>query len=478
MSGTADLIVIGGGPAGVEGALAACDAGLDVTLIDESPAAGGQVYRALPASFSPVDGDALGPDHVAGERLRAALAASGVRHVANYRVWLAAPGFRVDALGPDGVRSWTAPALLVATGATERIVPFSGWTTPGVFGLAAATIMLKSQRILPGRMTIVAGCGPLLAAVSAGIIKAGGDVVALVDLARPTNWLKALPAITNRPDLLVRGLGWLARVGVSGARARPGCAIVGVDGKTCVEAVAFQPVDRDGRIRHDASVERIACDSLVVGHGLTPNTDLTRVLGAHHVFAAERGGWFATRDADMRTSVAKLYVAGDGGGISGAAAAHLQGRLAGLTAARDLGRIDANMWTEKRRAIVTRLAKAERFGRAMARLMALQPGLVHSIPNECVVCRCEDVTRAEIEIAITLGAAEVNQVKAWTRCGMGPCQGKICGEAVATLVAGTVGGRERAGAFTARPPFRPVPTEALAGEFAYADIPIPPPAPL
>lgn len=472
-----DVIVIGAGPAGVEAALAASECGLDVTLIDEAPAAGGQVYRALPATFGNADPREIGPDFAAGEKLRQRLAVGRLRYAPDMRVWLVGAGFRVDALGPDGLRAWTAPALIVATGATERAVPFPGWTTPGVFGLAAATVMLKSQRLLPSRSTVVAGCGPLLAAVATGIIKAGGRVAAFVDLAGPGDWLAALPGMAGRPDLLLRGIDWWRRIVVAGAAMSFRTAVVGVEGGDHVDTVLLRPVDRNGGVDHAAPVRRVACDSLVVGHGLTPNTDLTRALGAQHLFAGDRGGWIPARDADMRSSVPELYVAGDGGGISGAAAAGLQGRLAGLAAAFDLGKIDAAAWQTRAAGIRRDLARAERFGRAMARLMAIRPALVDSIPKDCVVCRCEDVTRAEIDDAVARGAVEVNQAKAWTRAGMGPCQGKMCGETVATLVAARVGGRERAGAFTARPPFRPVPTAVLVGEFDYADIPIPPPAP-
>lgn len=477
-SQSADLVVVGAGPAGIEAACTARETGLDVVLVDEAPAAGGQVYRALPLTFRAERTDALGPDFADGEALRARLQRADLQYASGCRVFLVAPGFRIDAVGPSGVISWTAPALIVATGATERVVAFPGWTTPGVFGLAAATVMLKSQCLLLGGSTVVAGCGPLLAAVAYTIIKAGGIVAAVIDLASAAAWTRGLGPMLSRPDLLARGLGWMARIARSGAPLRFRSTIVGVEGGNQIEAVHVKPVDRSGRVRTDAPTRRIACDSLVVGHGLVPNTDLTRALNARHVYAHERGGWIAESDADMRTSVPQLYVAGDGGGISGAAAAALQGRLAGLTAAYNLGRLDTKNWARLSAPVRAQLARAERFGRAMSYLMAMRPALAEAIPPDCVVCRCEDVTRAEIEEAISVGAVEVNQVKQWTRCGMGPCQGKICGETVASLVAARVGGRERAGSFTARPPFRPVPTDALVGGFDYDDIPIPPPAPL
>src|SRR5438105_8975955 len=152
-----DLIVIGGGPAGIMAAVAARRHGASVALLDDNPAAGGQVYRAPPPSFSREA--AASPEQVDGDRLRALLAASGAVTMLEHTVWSVSRGFRIDATGPKGSVALTAPKLIVATGTSERVVPFPGWSLPGVIGLAAATIMLKSQRMLPGRATIVAGCG-------------------------------------------------------------------------------------------------------------------------------------------------------------------------------------------------------------------------------------------------------------------------------------------------------------------------------
>lgn len=478
MAGAPELLVIGAGPAGVGCATAAAAHGVDVVLVDENDAAGGQVYRDIPSSFRVKAGAPVSAEQRLGAEQRALLQRSPVQTAFGHRVWSVLPGFRVDALGPEGPVSWTARALALATGTSERVVPFPGWTLPGVIGLAAATILLKSQQTLPGESTLVAGCGPLLAAVAVGILKGGGRVAAVADLSGPDEWLRALPALAARPDLLVRGMTWTATIRAAGVPIffRHGIKEVReADGE--LEAV-LQPVDRERRLVGHGAERLIRAECVAVGHGLVPGTDVTRLLRARHRFDAALGGWVAERDADFRTSIANLYVAGDGAGISGAAAAFLQGQIAGLSAARDLGRLDAGAHVRAVAPIRSRLARAERFGRAMARLMALRPGQVASIPPDTVVCRCEDVTRAEIDEAVGSGAREVNQLKAWTRCGMGPCQGRMCGESAASLVSAWVGDRERAGYFTGRAPLRPVSLDALTGDYDYADIPIPKAAPL
>ncbi len=475
MTGSPDLLVIGGGPAGVEAALAAASRGLAVTLVDEAHAAGGQVYRAPPDGVVPASPP---PDRQAGDALRARLSASPVNAVFDHAVWSVSPGFRVDALGPDGPRAWTARAVIAATGAQERVVPFPGWTLPGVIGLAGATVLLKSQSMLPGRRTLVAGCGPLLLAVGAAILKAGGEVAAVVDLSSRGDWLAQLPALLGRPALAFQGAAWVARLAAAGVPLLSRAGIRRVDrGPAGRLEVIVGPVDSDRRPLPGGD-RHFAVDALAVGHGLAPAADVTRLLRADHLFDAARGGWHPRVDADFRTSHPLLYAVGDGAGLAGTAAAGLDGRLAGLAAARDLGVLPN---ADHARATVSprrEAARARRFGGAMASLMALRPGQIDGIPPDAIVCRCEDVTRAEIDAAASEGATSANQMKAWTRCGMGPCQGRICGDMVGALVAKAAGATTPPARFTGRSPFRPLPLDQLVGDVDYAAIVLPPPAPL
>lgn len=470
-----DLIVLGSGPAGGNAALAAAAAGLSVVLFDEQPAAGGQVWRAPWAGTSdPYDS----PERREGDALRAALAASPVTLRYGRRVWSVGGSFRVDALGPDGNEWAEAPRLIAATGAHERVIPFPGWTLPGVIGLAAATVLLKSHAATPAGPVVVAGCGPLLAAVAAGILKAGGEVAAVVDLASARDWLAAAPHLASRPSLLAQGLGWTLRIAGRRVPVLFRHAVRRVEGTERAERVVVAPVDASGAFvgGRERSFE---IGSLVVGHGLVPGGDVPRLFRAETRFDRLRGGYVPVLDADGRTSVTGLYAAGDGVGIRGAAAAVLNGTLAGTAAAFDAGFLTETEWRRRSDPVRAAAAKLAAFSDAVAGLMALRPGQIDSVPAETVVCRCEDVTRAEIERAAAAGATEVNQLKHFTRCGMGPCQGRMCGETAAEILARTLGvEREAVGIWTARPPLRPVPLADLLGRFDYSDIPIPKPAPL
>ena len=466
-----DLIVVGGGPAGMRAAIAARQHGLSVALIDEGQRPGGQIYRSPNYPMGAADLRAS-PDLVRGEALRAELAASGAVVLSRCRAWFAARGFSVRCFGPDGDHALQARTVVIATGTTERVLPLPGSTLPGVIGLAAATILLKAHGALPAGPTVVAGVGPLLYAVAAGVLKAGGNVAAVVDLLRPTDWSAALPGLVTRPDLLARGAGWMSSLVRAGVPVHAGATVTAMQGADAIEAVEISPVSRGWSPAGARTT--IAAGSVAIGHGLTPATEVARLLGVPHHFSAELGGWVPALDADRRAAEG-IYIAGDCAGVCGAAAAEWAGTLAGLGAARDLGAISAASYAAATSDVRRRLAKAERFGRAISRLMTLRPGLTAAVTPATIVCRCEDIPRTRIDEVTGQGARTLNQLKSTTRCGMGPCQGRSCGEAAAEIVAGNTGqSRTEVGQWTARAPLRPIALDAALGEYTYADIPKPP----
>ncbi|MEE8271207.1 MAG: FAD-dependent oxidoreductase, partial [Alphaproteobacteria bacterium] len=305
------LVILGAGPAGVGAALAAAECGLDALVVDAAAAAGGQVYRAMPETFEPADAAELGADYLEGERQRRLLAASPVATAFRRQIWSVGSDLRVDAVGPEGPESWRPRAIVVAAGTTERVVPFPGWTLPGVIGLAAATILLKSQIMLPGTRTVVAGCGPLLAAVAHSVHKHGGSVAAVVDLAGAADWATCLPAIGSRPRELLRGASWLLALRRAGVPVlfRHGIREVRENGSGL--EVGVGPVDAARRPRTGTGERTLRGDCLTVGHGLVPATEVTRLLGAEHRYDAVAGGWIPILDADQRTTRGNLYAAGD-----------------------------------------------------------------------------------------------------------------------------------------------------------------------
>ncbi len=235
-------------------------------------------------------------------------------------------------------------------------MPFPGWTTPGVIGLAAATVLLKSHGVVPGQRLVVAGCGPLLAVVAAGLVKAGAEVAAIVDIAPRGAWLSRLPAILGQPRLAARGIGWALAVAKAGVPMLSGHGIRRVEGGEAVARVIIGPVDADGAPT-EGPERVIEADGLIVGHGLTTACEVTRLLRAEHRFDRLRGGWVPVVDGAFQTSLPGLHAIGDGSGIRGQAMASLAGEALGFHLA---GR------TPEAEATRARMAAATPFSDAMA----------------------------------------------------------------------------------------------------------------
>lgn len=470
-----DVLVVGAGPAGATVAIEAAAAGRSVIIIDEQKAAGGQVWRAKsPAILSAPPT----PESRAGDDLRQRLSRSEAVCLFDHRVWQIQPvddGWMVALTGSKGPKTITTRTVVLATGAQERIFPVPGWTLPGVIGLAAATALMKGQMILPGQRVAVAGVGPLLPFVAHEIHRQGGEVAFVADLNGFADWAKRTPQMLRRPDLALRGAGWLARLRAAGIPLlyRHGIRNITGDGK--VERVEVGPVDDQWKPADTKATRSFDVDAVCLGHGLAPATEATRMLNCRHHHDPALGGWHATTDDLGRTSIAGIYACGDGAGILGAAAAPVRGRNTALAVLADL--------TDKDRpphsSATGNLRSVSAFGRAMTSLAIPRDGILDQITPETIVCRCEGLTRADVETGISSGGISPNALKSDTRCGMGPCGGRFCQETAAMLTARLTGRRvEDIGLPTGRPPLRPLAIEVVASDFDYDELPIPAPAPL
>lgn len=473
MTDSFDIAVIGAGPAGTNAALAAARHGKSVVLLDEQPKAGGQVWRAKDASILSAPDT---PESTAGNALRQELSDSAVTHLGDTRVWQTeqtGDGWGIHILQGIGVQKLEARALILATGAREYVQPVPGWTTPGVVGLAGATALFKQTLTLPGKKTIVAGTGPLVFFVAAEIRRLGGRVAAVVTPNTRRDWLSALPAMLSRPDLLRRGGLWVADLMLNRVPIHWGSAVSRVDGAAHVEAVQIAKLTRDWSPTGETI--RVEADSVCLGNGLIPAIEAPQLAGLPAEYRPELGGWVPEMGQDGATAKNGVFLCGDGAGIRGAAAAEVHGTLAGLSAAEFLGSDTG----AERRARRSRFDRAARFGLAMTALSVPRQGLAALTTPDTIVCRCESLSRARVAAEIDSGAGSTNAVKSGLRAGMGPCGGKYCQTAVARMIASAEGRAEADIAPpTPRPPLRPVPVAAMAGDFDYNDLPIPKPAPL
>ncbi|MFF1558672.1 FAD-dependent oxidoreductase [Streptomyces sp. NPDC058279] len=453
-----DVAVVGAGPAGLAGAVTAARLGLRVALLDAGERPGGQFYRRPAPGLGAERPEALHHGWAAfasrETALRAHESAGRINCLPAHHVWTVVPDgdlWTLHAVAGPEERSATvrARAVLLATGAYERQLPFAGWTLPGVIGAGGAQAMLKGGLVLPGKRVVVAGSGPLLLAVAGSLAAAGATVPAVVEAASYTAYAGRLPTLLRNPGKLTEAATYGGALLRHGVRLLTRRAVIEAHGRGRVEAVTVARVDGDWRPL-PGTERRIPCDALAVGHGLVPQLELATSLGC-----ATRPGADGTvaleLDARQRTSVPGIWSAGETGGIGGAQLALIEGELAAFAIA---GR-------PAPAALVRRRSRLRAFAGAMAAAHRPGAGWTDWLRADTDVCRCEEVPAGRIrEATRDLGARDSRTVKLLTRAGMGWCQGRMCGPAVAALAGETATG---AGAAPDRRPLScPVPLRHLA----------------
>jgi NADPH-dependent 2,4-dienoyl-CoA reductase/sulfur reductase-like enzyme len=456
MSGTEirdgyDAIVVGAGPAGLAAAATCAKAGLMTALFDEQASAGGQIYRSI--TETPLkDESVLGENYWRGTALVDAFRASGAQYVAGATVWSVSHDGDIGVSCGGGSVLTRARRVIVCTGALERPFPVPGWTLPGVMTAGAAQILLKSTGMVAAGRTVLAGCGPLLWLLAWQYLNAGARFDLILETTDPANRARAashaLSFVFSR--YLAQGLKLMRKV-----KREVGV----ISGVTALRAVGEGKVSAVAFSRHGGPEETIPADTLLLHQGVVPNVNLAMSVGIEHRWDDAQLCWTPVLDAHGNSSIQGIAVAGDGAGIGGADAARWQGVLAGIAAARAVGRAvaDADEAAARRE-----LATARR-GRAF--LDALyRPAKSFRIPSaDTVVCRCEEVTARQVNDAIALGCPGPNQMKTFLRCGMGPCQGRLCGLTVTELIAEGRGvSPQVVGYYRLRPPVKPITVGELA----------------
>jgi D-hydroxyproline dehydrogenase subunit alpha len=399
MSLTFDIVVVGAGPAGLAAATAAAQQRRRVALLDENPKVGGQIWRT-------------GVDEThsksARERAIAKFETSGAQLFAGRQV--------VD-IGVFGeLRAWVDTSrrletfafsrLIIATGARERFLPFPGWTLPGVFGAGGLQALVRSGYSIQGRRVVVAGTGPLLLAVAAHLKQDGAEIVSILEQASFGRLAKFGATLLLNPAKVFHGLGF--RAALAGVPYRTGSWVIEAEGHEKLTGV---------RLTNGRRTWTERCDLLACGFHLVPNTELAALLGCTIVSGVVQV------DSNQQTSVNGVYCAGEPTGVAGVDAAMLQGKIAGFAAA---GNHQKAVWLHSRR-------NAEAvFGRAMTQAFALRHELLCLAQPDTIVCRCEDVRFAELQAQASPQSGWTD-AKLQTHCGMGSCQGRVCGPALEAI---------------------------------------------
>ncbi|MBO1076334.1 NAD(P)/FAD-dependent oxidoreductase [Roseomonas marmotae] len=447
-----DLAIIGAGPAGMSAAIEAAALGLSVTVIDEQPAPGGQIFRGVEqAGRDPaLAGEYAAEGAALARRFRAT---PGIDYRPATTLWhLDTEAGLLSLRGDDGTGTLAASRVLLATGAQERPVPIPGWTLPNVMTAGAAQILLKQAGAVPHGRTVLAGQGPLLWLLAGQLARAG---------APPALLLETTPRGALGPALRAGGL-WRGRAML--AKGAGLMLAARAAGMRVIRHVTGLRAEGDGILRRvtwdGGSTE---AGTLLLHEGVIPSTHISRALGLPHHWDEAQLCWRPEADAWGATPHPLLAVAGDGAGIGGWQAAMAGGALAALDAAHRLGRLAEHARDSRAVPHRARLAAALALRPFLDRLYAPAPGLLAPPEDATIVCRCEEITAGEVRAAARLGATGPNQAKAYLRTGMGPCQGRVCGTILSALIAETRGVPvAEAGALRPRAPFKPITVGELA----------------
>ena len=422
-----DIIIVGAGPAGLSAAITASAYGLDVLVLDEQPSPGGQLYRNIERA----DNDTLkilGSDYSNGLALVKKFRESRAEYIGNAIVWRIDPSGNICFSATGQSTEISAKHIIIAIGATERPVPFPGWTLPGIMGAGAIDANFKSSGTIPDGPVVLAGSGPLLLSVIGHMASLGVEISAVLDTTPSGNILSALPLLPGalrRTDYLLKGVGMLLNLKRSGINYFTGITDYKAYGKDCLESVSFET---------KKGSQHIDAEMLLVHEGIVPRCDFTLQMDLNHLWDPVQRYWYPETDDFGGTAKSAIYVAGDGAFVHGGIPATFKGSLAAFDIAEKLNGLPLLEKTVSQTKIKKKLS-AELAPRPFVDALYKPRTGLYSMSDDTLVCRCEEITAGDIRQAILEGCREPNEIKAMTRCGMGHCQGRMCGTGLSEIIA-------------------------------------------
>jgi thioredoxin reductase/bacterioferritin-associated ferredoxin len=463
-----DLVIIGGGPAGITAATEAARMGATVALVEENQNLGGKVFA--PTGNAIRGGAADEIEKTIGSRILKDFdrIQDNISVFLNTEVW----GFvdqktvllysRADVDKP--VKRIMGGKLILSVGAFEKAIPFPGWTLPGMFSVGGLNTLVK-KGIVPGKRFLIAGSGPLQLVLANHLIQAGARLSAIVNAASFKDIAaNAFKLSANIDYLKIRsGFDYLRNIKRHHIPIYRSYIVSRVYGTSEVEKAQIVKVDGSWNPIKGTEKE-VSVDAVAYGFGLIPCTDLTRLCGCKHIYDEHLGYWRVELNERMETNIPGVFAAGDGLTIKGYSAAIEEGRVAALEACAQLDRVSRREANRLLQPALRKLKRFNRFGQIMDVLSTPRPGIFNILSDDTVVCRCEEVTMQDVISAVADGARDVNDIKRRTRLGMGHCQGRFCGQVINELIWRLTGVREQREVFTPRIPVKPVPFGCLSGE--------------
>jgi len=426
-----DAIAIGAGPAGLAFAATAADLGLRVLVVDEQDVPGGQIYRNI-ENQTPQSLSVLGPEYSYGHSLVKAFRGSQAAYLPNSIAWKIETDGRLCYSSKGKSKEIKAKRIVIATGAMERPAPFPGWTMPGVMGVGAADTLIKSSGIIPKGPVTMVGNGPLMLSVAIHLNELGVEVSHFLETTPAFSTLKNLskfPKAMAKPGYMLKGAAMMVKTRRLVKHRKANVTGYAAKGNGRVESFSYS---------WGQGTNQIPARTVLMHEGIIPRTEFPRQLGVEHCWDPVQRYWYPKLNRFGRSSQPNIYIAGDGGFVHGAVAAELKGRLAAIDIASEL----TDLTKPKKETLLNPIGKALKLELAPRPFIdgVYQPRKpLYDLDDATMVCRCEEVLAQQIRGAIIQGMKTAEMVKSITRCGMGPCQSRMCSCSLTEIIAEETG---------------------------------------
>ncbi len=457
-----NIVIAGSGFSGIVAAGILAEQGLSVLMVDENIHIGGQLLRKIPPHLGEFPAYRPGCVKQVGFAF--------VENVKQQKITLMNrtcllgiyPGNRIMLeSGRKEILDVTCDVLLFATGARERYLPFKGWTLPGVYAAGMAQVLMKSSGVLPAKNILVGGSGLFLFSVAYEVLKAGGKVPAVLEQSGMLDKIKILPQLFHQFSKFTEGARFLTKIYSSGVPVKYRRKIVEARGNGCLEEVKTAKCDAEGKVIE--GTEKIyKTGALAVGYGFVANIEGPQLAGCRLEFSDSKGGWTVKVDDGLNTSRENILAAGEITGIGGALKSLDEGKIAAATILKKFAKIDEGEYRRRLKKLTKKRKHHLKFALYFNSLYNIPLRSVLDIPGDVAICRCEDITVADIKEGIAAGYNTPRALKSGMRVSMGNCQGRTCAPVIYDILNAITGqSPEKTGLFKVRPPLKPVSIEAL-----------------
>ncbi len=461
--GTVNVVIVGSGLAGLTAANILSDSNLSILLIDENIHIGGQLLRKVPEKLG--EYSAYRPDRVkkVGLKFIESLQKKRIKIINKAIVIGIYPGNKILVeVDEKEVMSVHYDVILFATGARERFIPFKGWTLPGVYSTGLVQVLMKSSGVLAAGEILIGGAGLFLLAVAYEVLKNKGRVTAVLEQTPMLSKIKLLSQFFHQFSKFTEGAKFLSRIYFSQVPVKYRTKILEARGRQALEEVVTARLDQEGEVI-PGSEKIYRTQALAVGYGFIANIELPQLAGCELEFSEAKGGWVVKVGHSLETSVKNIFAAGEVTGIGGGLKSIDEGRIATLSILNRFEKIGEVEYFSRLKPLARQRKHHLKFAEYFNLLYNVPDHGLLTIPDDTIVCRCEDVKMGDIKKAVKNGYNTPVSLKVAVRTGMGNCQGRICGANIYSIISAlTNESPEEVGRFTVRPPIKPVTIGALS----------------